>query len=95
MTALMKPTRSGQLLKPCRSEAGLMMWVGTSRNFAPFFEKIRPKDLFKITNPDRSFSKATMKALGEELELYELIEMNAEGEVDDGNVRRYHVVPYN
>ena len=60
---------------------------GTSHDFTPPFEKICLNELFNFANSTWTeiISKTAMKSLDEELELYELVEMDAEGE-DDGDI---------
>ena len=51
-------------------------------------EKIKLAELFDFSNTmwiDIT-RRTCMKSLDEELELYELVDMDAEGEADDGNV---------
>ena len=59
----------------------------TSHDFTPPFEKICLNELFNFANSTWTeiISKTAMKSLDEELELYELVEMDAEGE-DDGDI---------
>ena len=57
-------------------------------DFTPQVEKIKLKVLFNFSNTTWAdiIRKTAVKSLDEEMELYELVEMDAEGEADDGDI---------
>ncbi|KAF8439777.1 hypothetical protein L210DRAFT_3760768 [Boletus edulis BED1] len=56
-----------------------------SQDFTPPFEKKRLFDFSNMTWLEIT-SRTSMKSLGDELELYELVDKDAEGEADDGDI---------
>ncbi|KIK75032.1 hypothetical protein PAXRUDRAFT_422094, partial [Paxillus rubicundulus Ve08.2h10] len=62
--------------------------AGGNNDFTPVLEKIKLEQLFNFSDIAWAeiIQKMTMKSLDEELELYELVDMDAEGEVDDIDV---------
>ncbi|KAF8838092.1 hypothetical protein BDN67DRAFT_955674 [Paxillus ammoniavirescens] len=62
--------------------------VGGDHDFTPTLEKIKLTQLFNFSDTTWTeiIQKMSMKSLDEELEFYELVEMDAEGEVDDVDI---------
>ncbi|KIK96851.1 hypothetical protein PAXRUDRAFT_137546 [Paxillus rubicundulus Ve08.2h10] len=62
--------------------------VGTDHDFTPPLEKIKLTQLFNFSDTTWTeiIRKMSMKSLDEELEFYELVEMDAEGKADDVDI---------
>ncbi|KAF9232801.1 ribonuclease H-like domain-containing protein [Melanogaster broomeanus] len=62
--------------------------IGTDHDFTPALEKIKLTQLFNFSDTTWTeiVRKMSMKSLDEELEFYELVEMDAEGEADDVDI---------